>query len=126
MKLKLMITLVILALVFGMVLTACDDGEMLKIKEDADTATQKNTVYDKFFLGNEGAAPLPAGTYIDTDAAPTTGQGYLVDPLDDTTTSPVVSDWVVWQNTPTGTDPDTGDPIYGNADKSLFDYLDTL
>jgi len=46
MKSKLMIALVVLALVFGMVLTACDDGAALKIDDSGD-----KTIVDKYFLG---------------------------------------------------------------------------
>jgi len=53
MKNKLILALVVLALVFGMVLTACDDGGALKISED-----QANGKYidDKGYLGSFGTA----------------------------------------------------------------------
>jgi lipopolysaccharide export LptBFGC system permease protein LptF len=47
MKIKLMIALVILALVFGMVLIACDDGELPKIKEGTN-----ETIIDIYLLGD--------------------------------------------------------------------------
>jgi len=58
MKIKLMIALVILALVFGMVLIACDDGELPKIK-----AGTNEIIFDIQALGssvdNEGNIQTP-------------------------------------------------------------------
>jgi len=51
MKLKLMIALVILALVFGMTFTACDDGEAPEIKEATKDGTKTETIYDISLLG---------------------------------------------------------------------------
>jgi len=47
MKNKLMIALAVLALVFGLVFTACDDGEIAKIKKG-----DNETIYDAWLLGN--------------------------------------------------------------------------
>jgi len=52
MKIKLMIALVVLALVFGMALTACDDGETPTMKPGTG-----ETIYDINLLG----------TGVDTD-----------------------------------------------------------
>jgi hypothetical protein len=46
MKIKLMIALVIMALVFGMVLIACDDGDLPVIKD-----TENSITVDTLFLG---------------------------------------------------------------------------
>ena len=60
MKLKLTIALVVLALVFGMVLAACDDGEVQTIKEttksvsgtDVPTSETFDKNYVPYFNGN--------------------------------------------------------------------------
>jgi len=68
MKLKLMIALVIMALVFGMVLIACDDGDAPDIKEatkDVSGAKVKTeTIYDINLLG----------TYDDDPTSPNYGK----------------------------------------------------
>jgi len=55
MKLKLMIALVIMALVFGMTFTACDDGDAPDIKytykEVSGTSVKTDTIYDATLLG---------------------------------------------------------------------------
>jgi hypothetical protein len=54
MKLKLMIALVIMALVFGMTFTACDDGDAPEIKytykDVSGTSVKTTTIYDDEFL----------------------------------------------------------------------------
>jgi hypothetical protein len=70
MKGKLMIALVILALVFGMVLVACDDGELPKIKEG-----DHETIFDIGYLGDIDPT---AGTITDAD-------GRFLNPKADTT-----------------------------------------
>jgi hypothetical protein len=55
MKIKLMIALVILALAFGMVLIACDNGDLPTIK-----AGEKETILDQQLLGND-----VGGKYVD-------------------------------------------------------------
>jgi hypothetical protein len=61
MKLKLMIALVVLALVFGMVLIACDDGayQTITVKDDGT-----ETVYDMTLI-----------PYLDKDGAIQGNQG---------------------------------------------------
>jgi len=126
MKIKLMIALVILALVFGMVLASCDDGELPKIKEGTN-----ETILDKYLLGNE--VTPPGGVWTDDDADPTKS-GNLLDPVDDTLAGPEkeLKDWqdtwyskttgdpVVPQPTPPVTDPDYYQP---NAGKGWLDYI---
>jgi hypothetical protein len=73
MKGKIMVALVILALVFGMVLTACDDGELPKIKQG-----DNETIGDITLLGDLTTDPdtnQPA--YINKD-------GKLLKAKDDT------------------------------------------
>jgi len=50
MKIKLTIALVVLALVLGTVLIACDDGEFKPIPE-AHSATSNETILDRNYLG---------------------------------------------------------------------------
>jgi len=72
MKLKLMITLVVLALVFGMVLASCDDGEQIKISQGVD-----EIILDQYLLS--------AGGINDTDGVSANGEsGYLANPYTDT------------------------------------------
>jgi hypothetical protein len=68
MKIKLMIALVILALAFGMVLIACDDGEMPQIK-----STNNDSILDASYIGT-----------FNTD-------GYCTSASSDTTTNTVLS-----------------------------------
>jgi hypothetical protein len=70
MKGKLMIALVILALVFGMVLVACDDGELPTIK-----AGTGETIYDLGY-GNSGDK---LGVNVDPDGklSPRTGTQHI-------------------------------------------------
>jgi hypothetical protein len=86
MKLKLMIALVILALVFGMVLTACDDGEAPEIKDSVKyvgtTRIETTTIYDADLLGTydkvdklpDGSANPNFGKYSDSDDTTTKGK----------------------------------------------------
>ena len=59
MKLKVMIALVILALVFGMTFTACDDGEAPEIKYTykPGTTTVTTTIYDAGLIGTYDENP---------------------------------------------------------------------
>jgi len=58
MKIKLMITLAVLALVFGLVFIACDNGDLPTIKEgDNETILDKNYVSyidkDGHYIGHQ-------------------------------------------------------------------------
>jgi len=66
MKLRLMIALAIIALVLGMAITACDNGDLPKIKPGTT-----ETIYDIQFIGN-------GPTYVD-------GNGNIINPKPDTT-----------------------------------------
>jgi hypothetical protein len=79
MKLKLTIALVILALVFGMVLAACDDGEVVTITEQtksiSGTTVYTEKIYDRDYV-----------PYINGNAKPQTG---IIEGVpDDTTANP--------------------------------------
>jgi len=96
MKLKVMIALVILALVFGMTFTACDDGEAPEIKYTykPGTTTVTTTIYDAGLIG----------TYDENPTSDTFGKVTYTDEhmnyKDDTTTNakptfpaPPSADW---------------------------------
>jgi len=67
MKNKLIIALAVLALVFGMILTACDDGALLQIEDKTQNGTGHNTILDKSKLGtftDHDATDKPKDTLI--------------------------------------------------------------
>jgi ABC-type proline/glycine betaine transport system substrate-binding protein len=83
MKLKLMIALVVLALVFGMTFTACDDGEASDIKYTIkDDGTVTTTIHDAGLIGtydqspkkSDGSANPNFGKYSSADD--TTDKGF--------------------------------------------------
>jgi len=68
MKLRLMIALAIIALVLGMALAACDDGDLPVIKD-----TTKNQVKDAGILGSVDGEGRFTGTNPSTTGATTPG-----------------------------------------------------
>jgi len=94
MKLRLMIALAIIALVFGMALTACDDGDMPKIKPGTN-----ETILDTQFIGHTNTD----GTFYD---ATSNTDGY--------------GQWLAYG---IDTDFDGEDDTWPNAGKSYSDYL---
>ena len=78
MKLKLMITLVVMALVFGMVIAACDNGDLQFIpKGDHETIIDRDSnlipyIDNNTIKGNQGSTtdnstigvPIPSPYYV--------------------------------------------------------------
>jgi len=70
MKIKLMIALVVMALVFGMTFTACDDGEAITMKQGTN-----ETIIDIGLLGG-----VDANGKLTTPKKDTAGQWYYKNP----------------------------------------------